>query len=151
MTFSYGDHRTLTAQDIAALEQRIAAYNGQDGHPRRKKNPPGEWVMTGCMTLTDGGQRLETEGAFMRWGSTQATPGEGTHTEFVLMSFTAQGEALPGAGTVPRAASEPPRPATAPHRPHHRRDGDALPPPPAPQTRQQGSVPTQVPPPVRDS
>ncbi|MFJ7997501.1 hypothetical protein ACIQ7D_10195 [Streptomyces sp. NPDC096310] len=113
MTFSYIDHRLLTAEDIATFEQRVAAYHEYGGHPPREEPLANEWVMTICMTLTaPDGQLRESEGVFKRWGSTRSTPNGGTHTEFVLMQFNAQGEARPDHGHGARAAAAP-RPASA--------------------------------------
>jgi len=99
MTYPFIDHRTLTADDIAACERLIAAYNAHGGHPPGPVPATGEWQLVTCTTLTDpDGKRLETEGVFKRSGSTQHAPDGSTHTRFVIMEFTPQGRALPGQG-----------------------------------------------------
>ncbi|MER6531620.1 hypothetical protein [Streptomyces sp. NPDC001508] len=115
MTFSFIDHRTLTAEDIAAFEQLITARNEFEGHLPRPEPLEGEWVLAIYVTVTaPGGQRLETQGVFKRHGSTQPTADGDTHTEFVLMQFTSQGQALPDNDYDARAASTPHRPAAGP-------------------------------------
>lgn len=122
MTFSFIDHRTLTAVDITTFEQLIAAreeYGRYGSPPPRPEPPDGEWVLFMYTTLTaPGGKRLETEGIFKRWGTTQ----------LVDMLFTPWGQALPdrepddhSAPTARRPAGPAPSsPSSSPRRPHTR-------------------------------
>ncbi|MFJ8794591.1 hypothetical protein [Streptomyces sp. NPDC102462] len=115
MTFSFIDHRTLTTEDIADFEQLIAARNEFEGRPPRSEPLEGEWVLAIYITATaPDGQRLETEGVFTRCAPWQLTVDGDTHTEFVLMQFTAEGKALPDGGHDAPAASPPHRPAAGP-------------------------------------
>lgn len=120
MTFSYIDHRTLPQDDIAALEGLITAYREHGGHPPRPEPVQGEWVLVIHSGVTGpDGEWLETEGVFKRWGSTQLTSDGRTHTEFVDMQFTEEGQALPGRGYGARPTSAPHHPAaTPPVQPH---------------------------------
>lgn len=117
MTFSYTDHRTLTPDDIASLERLITAYREYGGHPPSPEPTQGEWVLVIHTDVTDRGKWCETEGVFKRHGSTQlASDGRTTHTEFVLMQFTEEGQALPDpVHTGPLSA--PDRPPPSPPKP----------------------------------
>ncbi|MEU3091320.1 hypothetical protein ACWCQ0_43285 [Streptomyces massasporeus] len=125
MTLFFLPHSALTAADIAAFEQLITAYREYGGHPPQPEPAEGDWVLVCYTTLTaPDGQRLETEGVFKRWESTQLTSDGRTHTEYVDMQFTEEGQALPGRGYGVR-------PASAPHHP----PASAPVPPPAPSPR----------------
>lgn len=114
MTFSYIDHRTLTQDDLAALEKLIAAYREHGGHPPRPEPVQGEWVLVIHSELTGpDGEWRETEGVFKRWDSAQLTSDGRTHTEFVDMQFTEEGQALPGRGYGTRPAPAPHHPAAS--------------------------------------
>ncbi|MFG2703195.1 hypothetical protein [Streptomyces sp. NPDC048386] len=116
------DHRTLTARDIATFEQLIAArekYGAYGGPLPRPEPADGEWVLCMYTTLTaPDGRRLETEGFFKRWGTTQ----------LVNMLFTPYGQALPdrepdddSAPTARRPAGPVPSPPSpSPRRPRIR-------------------------------
>ncbi|WP_159058743.1 hypothetical protein [Streptomyces caeruleatus] len=127
MTLSFLPHSTLTADDIAAFEQLITAYRAYGGYPPQQEPAEGDWVLVCYTTLTaPDGQRLETEGFFKRWLSTHLSSDGRTHTAFVDMQFTEEGQALPGCGygTCPESA------------PHHPAASPRVPPPaPSPKRR----------------
>ncbi|KMS74127.1 hypothetical protein ACM01_16075 [Streptomyces viridochromogenes] len=108
MPFSFIDHRALTEDDITAFEQLIAAreeYGPYGIPPARPEPADGEWVLFMYTTLTaPGGKRLETEGIFKRWGTTQ----------LVDMLFTPWGQALPDREPARTALPAPPLPRPQP-------------------------------------